>query len=72
MIEKICRLKIIESIDHDQTARKRDLFKKIFFFNKFLPFGNSNRVFFIETNEPRHEKTSILHMRKQRRRSASR
>ena len=26
----------------------------------------------MQTNEPRHEKTNVLHMRKQRRRSASR
>ena len=38
------------------------------FEHRFTHFGLGLRLY----NEPRHEKTNILHMQKQRRRSASR
>ena len=59
---------VTSKIKHIRTCMKTFLLKSC---SKEIMRKSAFCIYMQKTNEPRHEKTNILHMRKQRRRSAS-
>ena len=79
-----CKIRTIDRFSVESTKNKlnlswwiliRNTISRIFAFNRFefdVTISSSPPSSILIKNEPRHEKTNVLHMQKQRRRSASR